>query len=502
MTVTDQVVSSVNDDGDEEREMAMTTQATYGAPATKKMKLEHDGSKPDTPQPSTSTPTPAPTYTTTAQWSTPIPIDPALQQQPTTTPTTTSTTQTTPAQVALQQIQRQAPIMNYQHYQAYGATHYPQYTPQHYAQYTAQTATIPTVPAATTTTLTSTTSAAPLSRQATQTPAVETDQNADISTLNDAVGSAGLDLRAEEETLQRSQDYYSSYKSYEDRSRRQPNSPAFDTRILGATMRAIGTRHKVSRIPEDAVNYLALALRARLQALIEAMADAAQHRATAQYDRAPSQYEDGTPMWNVVVRRDLKKQLEVLERVEREEEMRLRRERRERADAAAAANAQAAGSPMPDGIGATNGDDAATDGGIAGAAGKKSKKKKEGPGVTAKNMSEDVQKRLSNATAAQAAGLGRGKYAWMNAGVVSSAPSPAPTKSKASTSTQATTAAGQTAAKSWTKPYVPASAKASQSPAPGDEDKLVVTIRDAMFIIERERGHGAGRGAAAARGWV
>ena len=48
--------------------MAMATQATYGAPAAKKMKLEHDGSTPGTPQPLTSTP--ATTYTTTAQWST------------------------------------------------------------------------------------------------------------------------------------------------------------------------------------------------------------------------------------------------------------------------------------------------------------------------------------------------------------------------------------------------------------------------------------------------
>ena len=83
--------------------------------------------------------------------------------------------------------------MNYQHYQAYGATHYPQYTPSHYAQYQpAQTATIPTAPTATATT--STTTTAPLSRQPTQT-ANEPEQNADISTLNDAVGSAGLDLR-------------------------------------------------------------------------------------------------------------------------------------------------------------------------------------------------------------------------------------------------------------------------------------------------------------------
>lgn len=278
-------------------------------------------------------------------------------------------------------------------------------------------------------------------------------------------------------------------------------------------MRTIGTRHKVSRIPEDSVTYLALALRARLTTLIEAMAGAAAHRATAQFDRAPSLYEDGTPMWNVVVRRDAKKQLEVLERIEREEEMRLRRERRERADAAAAAaSAAQAGSPSLDGAGgAGSGADDAMDGG--GGAGKKPKKKKEGPGVTAKNMSEDVQKRLSNATAAQAAGLGRGKYAWMNAGAASVTPAPTPAKPKASTSspsaqptsapTQTTSANQSTGSSTWSKPYVPATARSSSAPAPGDEDKTLVTMRDAMFVIDRERGHGSGRGSAgSARGWV
>ena len=43
--------------------MAMTTPQTYGAPAAKKPKLEHDASTPSTPQPLTST-TPAPTATT------------------------------------------------------------------------------------------------------------------------------------------------------------------------------------------------------------------------------------------------------------------------------------------------------------------------------------------------------------------------------------------------------------------------------------------------------
>ncbi|THH06624.1 hypothetical protein EW145_g3957 [Phellinidium pouzarii] len=444
--------------------MAMTTQQTYGAPAAKKMKLEHDASTPSTPQPASAAATPAPAapaYSTAPQWSTQIPIDPALQPAP-------------------------APMMTYQHYAAYGSTHYPQaaYTPHpHYAQYqTAQ----PTTTTPTTSTAAPVAALPPISRQATQTNELE--GNVDIKTLNDALGSAGVDLRAEEETLQRSHDYHNAYRFQEDRSRKQPNSPAFDTRILGGTMRDIGSKHKVGRIPDDSVNYVALALRARLQGLISAMVGAAEHRTTAQFDRVPTLYEDGTPTWGVVVRRDVKKQLEVLERVEREEEMRLRRERRERADAAAVAQAaQGAGSPSLDGVGgsvASGGDDVMDGNGLPI---KKPKKKKDGPGVTARNMSEDVQKRLSNAVATQAAGLGRGKYAWMNAG-----------GRTAATSTPATNQTGN--ASSWAKPYVPASTKASSSPGPGEEEKTMVTMRDAMFVIERERGHGAGRGSA--RGWL
>ncbi len=46
----------------------------------------------------------------------------------------------------------------------------------------------------------------------------------------------------------------------------------------------------------------------------------------------------------------------------------------------------------------------------------KKKRKKEGPGVTAKNMSEEVRKKMSNAAASHAAGLSTGKYSWMHAG--------------------------------------------------------------------------------------
>lgn len=262
-------------------------------------------------------------------------------------------------------------------------------------------------------------------------------------------------------------------------------------------MRGTATQHKVTKVPEDSVNYLALALRARLQDLITQMIAASHHRTDTQFDRPASLYEDGTPMWGIIVRSDVAKQLAALEKAEREDETKIRRERKERADMAAQhakdLAAQAAG-----------GASAMSEGGFDDEGGSsKKKRKKDGPGVTARNMSEDVRKKMSNAVATQAAGLG-GKYSWMNA---ANAAATAP-KAKASTpqSTPATAGtAGSTPAPApasgWSRPYVPTKKSLSSAPAQGEEDnRTTVTLRDAMFVIEKERGHGGGRGAA--RGWV
>ncbi|KAJ8585766.1 hypothetical protein M405DRAFT_395759 [Rhizopogon salebrosus TDB-379] len=322
----------------------------------------------------------------------------------------------------------------------------------------------------------------------------------DVATLNDALGSAGVDLRAEEESLQRSHDSHQTYRSFEDRTRKQPANPSIDARFLGATMRSIGTEHKVTKIPEDSVNYLALALRARLQDLVTAMIFAAQHRTDTQFDRPASLYENGTQMWSIVVRSDVAKQLAALEKIEREEEMKVRRERKERADMAAAHAANLAAQ-------ASGGNAMAVDGDEEG--GGKKKKKKDGPGVTARNMSEDVRKKMSNAVASQAAGLGS-KYSWMNAANAPAGgakPKPAgsstATTSTATTTTPATTtapAASTSATTSWARPYLGGKKGSPTSPQIGEDDnRLAVTMRDAMFIIEKEKGHGGGRGAA--RGW-
>ncbi|KAF8637014.1 hypothetical protein AX17_003099 [Amanita inopinata Kibby_2008] len=477
--------------------------------------------------PATTT-TPTPTYAATSWTSAQIPIDPALQQQ-----------------------SQHATTTAYQHYQSY-ASHYPQAAySAHYQPYappiTAQQSQVG--------------QSSVLGRQASSTTttaagAAATGANnvdtADIATLNDALGSAGVDLRAEEETLQRSHDQSHSFRLYEDRSRKQAATPSFDTRFLSQTIRTITSSHKITRLPDDSINYLALALRIRLQDLLTSMIVAAHHRTSTQFDRPASLYTDGQPMWSIVVRSDVAKQLAAIERAEREEETRIRRERKERADLAAAhAAALAAQANAASGSGGLHGGMGGGFGDEDGEGGAKKKRKKEGPGVTARNMSEDVRKKMSNAVATQAAGLG-GRYAWMNATNLNASITPRPkapaasgaaggaSMSAATTSTTTTTtaaavagmttttaagttttgavvAAGSTTTttmttggsmttpsatltSSWATPYIPTKKAALPQPAVEEDKRKTVTMRDAMFVIEKERGHGGGRGAA--RGWV
>ena len=260
-------------------------------------------------------------------------------------------------------------------------------------------------------------------------------------------------------------------------------------------MRTVGTTHKVTKIPEDSVNYLALALRVRLQELVTAMIAAAASRHDTQFDRSASLYEDGNPMWSIVVRTDVAKQLAVLEKIEREEEMKVRRERKERSELAASQSSNY-GTQQSTGDGDFDDEEAMQP---------KKKKKKEGPGVTARNMSEDVRKKMSNAVASQAAGLSTGKYAWMNAAAgastsaktKSTTSTPGPSTNANNTTATTTTTTTQSTASSWARPYVSSTTRQNSSKEEKDEDsRQKITLRDALFVLEKERGHGGGRGSA------
>lgn len=310
----------------------------------------------------------------------------------------------------------------------------------------------------------------------------------DVSTLNDSLASAGVDLRAEEENLTKSA--AGNHKTWNIREDRTKRAAVVDTRALAQTINNVAKHHGLAKgAQDDAVQYVAHALRARMEALLTAMLAAAQHRTEAQVTAPPGVYdphETGTPMWDNQVRRDVALQLAAIEKAEREEEMRVRKERRERQEAHAA---QLAALNAPQGANGGGGDDDEP----------KRKKKKEGPGVAARNMSEDVRKKMSNAVASHAAGLGK-KYAWMTDGAAAApAATPSKPKPKADTPTPSTPAPSTPAASGWAKPYVPAGKSATPS-TPTEPEQRRLTLRDAMFVIEHERGHGGGRGAA--KGWT
>lgn len=269
--------------------------------------------------------------------------------------------------------------------------------------------------------------------------------------------------------------------------------------MLRPRLDAIAKHHQLAGgIPEETATYVALALRTRLEHLVAQMSVAARHRTDTQFDRPASLYGESLPMWSLVVRSDVAKQATVLERIEREEETKVRRERKERAEMtaahAAALAAQAAGGA----------------GGAAGMEyddeeGGKRKKKKDGPGVTARNMSEDVRKKMSNAVASQAAGIG-GKYSWMNASNAAAAaakPAKATSATPSSNTTTSATTTGTATGGGWARAYVPKKAGTAPEPVPEqveEDTRTAITIRDAQFVIEKERGHGGGRGSG--KGWT
>lgn len=223
---------------------------------------------------------------------------------------------------------------------------------------------------------------------------------------------------------------------------------------------------------DDAIAYTALALRERLLGLIKSSLHARDHRFSSTIEQPAAIYNDGiTAMWDVLRKRNVGVQLEALKLVEADEEERIRRERAQKKDGS--------GSNEDGGSGSGAGGDGAN--GADGDNAKKRKRGKEGgPGVIARGMTEDQRTALTNNHAMRAlGGLGKPRFAWMAGG--------------------AGAAGGGTAsaAMTTTKPGMGTPGGRPQSPLVLDRQAL--TLRDVEFAIDRERGHGGGRGSA--RGW-
>lgn len=309
-----------------------------------------------------------------------------------------------------------------------------------------------------------------------------------VNQLKDAMSVGGVSLRAEEQFAQRKGAIPSSY-SGADRTRKQD---FFPESYLADVLRSVAAHHGLRGFKSGVLELTGLAVEQRMRELIEKANAASKHRWDTQTDvlsavnasrtgentddqPRTSLYADGkTPVFDRNLRKDVGKQLLMIEKLEKEEEMRIRRERKEKQEQArqsAARNDTGSGDEDDDGPP------------------KKKKKKAEGPGVQAKNMSEETKKKLSNTVANAAAGFGN-RYAWMNA-----ASTPVPRRPAAGGGSTAKASASGWSSSSWGA----ARGKNTRGKGGRSDKERSLGLRDVLFAVERERGHGGGRGAA--RGW-
>lgn len=158
------------------------------------------------------------------------------------------------------------------------------------------------------------------------------------------------------------------------------------------------------------LEYLSAAAYLRFRNLAESMISASRHRSWSSHQRPPPTFStsDGAgdseiPMYHEEVSSDPTKQLAALERIDRqkEEKAQLARQKRELAEVNALLDPNSASGDGSAGVGEEA------------AAASASKAKKKPP--SAKNMSEDLSRKLTNSTLAQMTG-GAGVRSWMTGG--------------------------------------------------------------------------------------
>ncbi|KAG0346915.1 hypothetical protein BG004_000556 [Podila humilis] len=241
--------------------------------------------------------------------------------------------------------------------------------------------------------------------------------------ITDVMGYVGVDLREESDNIMRDNDGggYSKSGSGADGQDRARVQNFVNVTVLKTRIERIAASHKLTTMEPDVLAYLAMATQERLRSLTEQMIHASKHRGQSQASAVPvAMYDQDHAMYKIGVTQDVKKQLLAIERVEREEEVKRKemiaeRERR----AALGEDLDENGDPRPGGgIGGIGGAGGGGGGGAGGggAGGKKKKQKEGGPGVSARNMTEEARKKVANQTALGFAGGSGRTYSWMMGG--------------------------------------------------------------------------------------
>ncbi|KAI7869026.1 transcription initiation factor TFIID component TAF4 family-domain-containing protein [Spinellus fusiger] len=227
----------------------------------------------------------------------------------------------------------------------------------------------------------------------------------DYDTLTDVMGYAGVDLKEEvEHFLKDGEMVGGSLPDGIDRSKMQD---FMNPDMLKNIVLKMAKPLAIGKIDPDFLSYLALATQDRLRHLIEQMVAASKHRVFSQTFDSPPVDDHGQPMYKIIIQQDIKKQLLAIERVEREEERKRKEMMAERERRA----------QLGDSDGMNMDEDRPK---------KKKKEKEMGPGVTARNMSEDIRKKHTNETALMSAGGVRKSWMLTGMGKEGNRMSPAP----------------------------------------------------------------------------
>ncbi|KAF9304266.1 hypothetical protein BGZ74_001961 [Mortierella antarctica] len=235
--------------------------------------------------------------------------------------------------------------------------------------------------------------------------AAAANEKTNYDNITDVMGYVGVDLKEESDNIMRDNDGYSKSGGGADGQDRTRIQNFVNATLLKAKMERIATSHKLT-VDADVLTYVAMAAQERLRGLAEQMIHASKHRGQSQSTTVPPLYDEDHAMYKVGVTQDVKKQLLAIERVEREEEFKRKEMIAERERKAALGEDLDENGEPRSGGGA----------GGAGSGNKKKKQKEGGPGVSARNMTEEARKKVANQTALGFAGGSGRSYSWMMGG--------------------------------------------------------------------------------------
>lgn len=384
----------------------------------------------------------------------------------------------------------------------------------------------------------------------------------DFDAMNDAVGIAGVDIAAEEELARTQSTLYRAANRNPSIQSQHPwmKSPRFnisdflDKPALTLMVQHIAASFQLKTLEPAILDVLTQAAEARIHSLIVDSIAAKDHRIASCHLRPPPLYPVSPPkgkqkerepeaMYDQLIYDRPERILSMLARVEGEEERKARLEResnevdRESSSTGMVPNTKDPTQPTRSSNHYSDPSDQADK---LGQVRKEKKRKREGPGQQARNMSEDARARQSNQTAMRSVG-GRSKYSWLSGGVVSNSQStarglsttnpimaslpapkfapqapplgsqanlsssqdrPKPTSVSRMTTTTSTTTTTTQANKDRTIGSIVGSKKDSHPSRLGgllppkhlSHESTQVGLNDCLFALERERGTGAGRG--------